>query len=241
MRWKLTETGCQTPSGGRKPSPAGGKAVHGSKMGPVRLPDGPSLEAIWGMSAKGHDAGKRLLLKGQIFIADYKNGIMQLDPSSGNISQHRTRIRTEPFRSCNDLHFASNGDLYFTDQGQSDMQRPDGRVFRLTPDDKLECLIDCGVSPNGLVLKPGLAHPARLTADPTIRSGSFRISPAAPAGPTACASTTTATYMSPMWVSASSGFSARRAFRSIESVNCEIGLLQPFAHCVPQFLIIFGK
>ncbi len=52
MRWNLTETGCQTPSGGRKPSPAGGKAVHGSKMGPVRLPDGPSLEAIWGMSVQ---------------------------------------------------------------------------------------------------------------------------------------------------------------------------------------------
>ena len=46
----------------------------------------------------------------------------------------------------------SNGGLYFSDQGQSEMQRPDGRVFRLTPAGDLECLIDYGVSPNRLVL-----------------------------------------------------------------------------------------
>lgn len=100
----------------------------------------------------GNPNGLKVHRDGQIFIADYKYGIMRLDPSTGAISEHRTRIRTEPFRGCNDLHFATNGDLYFTDQGQSDMQRPDGRVFRLTPEDELECLIDCGVSPNGLVL-----------------------------------------------------------------------------------------
>ena len=34
----------------------------------------------------------------QIFSADYKNGIMQLDPNIDPVSKHHTRIRTEPFR-----------------------------------------------------------------------------------------------------------------------------------------------
>ena len=58
---------------------------------------------------------------------------MKLDPSSGKVSEHRTRIRTEPLRGCNKLHCVTNGDLYFTDQGESDLQRPDGRISRLTP------------------------------------------------------------------------------------------------------------
>ena len=73
---------------------------------------------------------------------------MKLDPSSGKVSEHHTGVRTEPLRGCNNLHCVTKGDLYFTDQGQSDLQRPDSRVFRLTPDDQLEYLIDCGVSPN---------------------------------------------------------------------------------------------
>ncbi len=124
----------------------------------VNIPFGQILRVTpageWSVATEydGNPNGLKIRNDGQIFIADYKNGVMHLDPSSGNVTGHRTRIRTEPFRGCNDLHFASNGDLYFTDQGQSDMQRSDGRVFRLTPDDHLECLIDCGVSPNGLVL-----------------------------------------------------------------------------------------
>ena len=61
---------------------------------------------------------------------------MKLDPSSGKMSEHHKRIRTERLRGCNNLHRVTNGDLYFTDQGQSDLQRPDGHVFRLTPDDQ---------------------------------------------------------------------------------------------------------
>ena len=124
----------------------------------VNIPFGQILmvtpEGKWTIGAEydGNPNGLKIHRDGQIYIADYKNGIMRLDPSNGQVSEHRTRIRTEPFHGCNDLHFGTNGDLYFTDQGQSDLQRPDGRVFRLTPDDNLECLIDCGVSPNGLVL-----------------------------------------------------------------------------------------
>ncbi|RPH57532.1 hypothetical protein EHM82_01090, partial [bacterium] len=50
------------------------------------------------------------------------------------------------------LVFASNGDLYFTDQGQTGLHDPTGRVYRLSADGRLDCLLDTIPSPNGLVL-----------------------------------------------------------------------------------------
>jgi gluconolactonase len=52
------------------------------------------------------------------------------------------------------LHIASNGDIYFTDQGQTGLHDPTGRVYRLKTSGQLDCLIDTGISPNGLVLDP---------------------------------------------------------------------------------------
>jgi gluconolactonase len=65
-----------------------------------------------------------------------------------------TSRNSESFRGCNDLHIASNGDIYFTDQGQTGLHDPTGRVYRLSRDGRLDCLIDTGISPNGLVLDP---------------------------------------------------------------------------------------
>jgi gluconolactonase len=59
---------------------------------------------------------------------------------------------SESFKGCNDLHIASNGDIYFTDQGQTGLHDPTGRVYRLRTDGRLDCLISNGPSPNGLVL-----------------------------------------------------------------------------------------
>jgi gluconolactonase len=61
-------------------------------------------------------------------------------------------VRREGFKGTNDLVFASNGDLYFTDQGQTGLQDASGRVFRLRHDGEVDCLMDNIPSPNGLVL-----------------------------------------------------------------------------------------
>ncbi len=42
-----------------------------------------------------------------------------------------TSRNSESFRGCNDLHLAGNGDIYFTDQGQTGLHDPTGRVYRL--------------------------------------------------------------------------------------------------------------
>lgn len=91
---------------------------------------------------------------GRVFIADYRLGIMVLDPKSGRVEPFLTHCFSESFKGVNDLTFAKNGDLYFTDQGQTGVHDPTGRVYRHTADGRLECLIANGPSPNGLVLDP---------------------------------------------------------------------------------------
>lgn len=49
---------------------------------------------------------------------------------------------------------SSKGEVYFTDQGQTSMVDPTGRVYRLCPDGRLDMLVSNGPSPNGLVLSP---------------------------------------------------------------------------------------
>ncbi|PRD42467.1 gluconolactonase [Phyllobacterium phragmitis] len=101
----------------------------------------------------GQPNGLKIHRDGRIFIADFQNGIMQLDPQSGVVSHVLRDCDTEGFKGCNDLHFGRDGALYFTDQGQTGLQDPTGRVYRWDPESgALSCLIDNVPSPNGLVL-----------------------------------------------------------------------------------------
>ena len=74
----------------------------------------------------GWPNGLRIHRDGRVFIADYKHGLMVLDPDTNEVTALLTHRYTESFRGCNDLVFADNGDLYFTDQGQSGLHQPDG-------------------------------------------------------------------------------------------------------------------
>jgi gluconolactonase len=102
----------------------------------------------------GWPNGLKIGSDGRILVADYKHGIMELDVRAARMQPVLTARNSESFRGCNDLHIASNGDIYFTDQGQTGLHDPTGRVYRLSPGGRLDCLIDTGISPNGLVLDP---------------------------------------------------------------------------------------
>ena len=103
----------------------------------------------------GWPNGLKIDPKGRILVADYMHGIMELDAKAGRMLPILTARNSESFKGCNDLHIASNGDIYFTDQGQTGLHDPTGRVYRLAASGRLDCLIDNGISPNGLVLDPG--------------------------------------------------------------------------------------
>ena len=59
---------------------------------------------------------------------------------------------SEGFKGVNDLVFSSCGDVYFTDQGQTGLQDPSGRVYRYSAAGDLARLIDTVPSPNGIAL-----------------------------------------------------------------------------------------
>ena len=102
----------------------------------------------------GEPNGLKIHKDGRIFITDHKRGILLLDPASGKVTPFLERRHTEGFKGVNDLVFGMNGDIYFTDQGQTGLHDPSGRVLRLTPAGKLETLMQNVPSPNGLVLNP---------------------------------------------------------------------------------------
>lgn len=113
--------------------------------------------ADWEVVARydGQPNGLKIHRDGRVFIADYINGIMELDPVNGRVAPFLGRDRFPGFKGFNDLFFAVNGDLYFTDQGLTGLHDPTGRVWRhRAAEGRLDCLIDTVPSPNGLVMAP---------------------------------------------------------------------------------------
>ena len=100
----------------------------------------------------GWPNGLKFHRDGRIFIADYKIGIMLLDPVSGRITPFLREANGARFKGVNDLFFSSSGDLYFTDQGLTGLHDPTGRLFCLSARGKLTCILDNLPSPNGLVM-----------------------------------------------------------------------------------------
>jgi len=79
---------------------------------------------------------------------------MRVHIGRGEVSGFLERRNTERFKGVNDLVFDSRGNLYFTDQGQTGMHDPSGRVYRLSASGQLDILIANAPSPNGIVLSP---------------------------------------------------------------------------------------
>ena len=113
-----------------------------------------SPQADWDLVAEydGEPNGLKIHQDGRIFVADYRNGLMLLDARSGRITPLVSGYNGERFKGLNDLVFASNGGLYFTDQGQTGLNDPTGRVYRLRAHGCLELIAANIPSPNGLVL-----------------------------------------------------------------------------------------
>lgn len=110
----------------------------------------------WSLVAQyeGEPNGMKWLAKGVLLITDYQNGLMQLEVASGKVTPFLARRNAERFKGVNDLTFDRAGNLYFTDQGQTGLHDPSGRVYRLSKSGELRVLLDNVPSPNGVVLSP---------------------------------------------------------------------------------------
>ena len=111
-------------------------------------------DGTWHVFAEyeGEPNGLKFHRDGRIFVADQEHGLLSFDPVSGVRTTILGRVDIAGFKGLNDLTFASNGDLYFTDQGQSALEDPTGRVFRLRTTGELDLLLGGLEGPNGLVL-----------------------------------------------------------------------------------------
>jgi gluconolactonase len=100
----------------------------------------------------GWPNGLKFHQDGRAFITDYKRGLLALDARTGKMEPVLETAFSESFKGLNDLHFADNGELYFTDQGQSGIADPSGRVYRLRANGELQRLVGNAPSPNGITI-----------------------------------------------------------------------------------------
>jgi gluconolactonase len=99
---------------------------------------------------EGWPNGLKFHKDGRIFVADYRLGLLLLDAKAGKVEPLLETAYSEGFKGLNDLHFTANGDLYFTDQGQTGITDPTGLVYRLKANGDLQRLVNNIPSPNGI-------------------------------------------------------------------------------------------
>ena len=149
-------------------------------MGEASVEEG---DDAWQLIAQydGWPNGMAMHRDGSLWITDYRQGLLKLsgeqlkrhvmgtDPSLTVADPPLTRadpslMKPEPillhrlsesFRGLNDLCFDRQGICYFTDQGQSGLHDPSGRVYRRFPDGRLECILQQVPSPNGIAVDDG--------------------------------------------------------------------------------------
>jgi gluconolactonase len=95
---------------------------------------------------------------GELLVADYRHGLLSLDPRTGAMAPVLETVMSESFKGLNDLVLHADGSILFTDQGQSGLQDPSGKVWRLWPDGRIDRLIANGPSPNGVALNRAQTH-----------------------------------------------------------------------------------
>ncbi|MDR5653155.1 SMP-30/gluconolactonase/LRE family protein [Ruixingdingia sedimenti] len=100
----------------------------------------------------GEPNGLRIHRDGRIFVADHKRGIMVIDPATRRVDPYVTAVEGRPLVGPNDLVFADDGAVYFTDMGDSDLAAPFGRLVRIDPEGRARVVLDGLAAPNGLAI-----------------------------------------------------------------------------------------
>jgi gluconolactonase len=151
-----------------------GAPVDSFLEGPCLAPDGTlyvvdiPFGRIFAIDAKGdwrrvaqYDGwpnGMRVAPDGVLVVADYRCGLMRVDPKSGSVACILANAFSEGFKGINDLQLLPDGSILFTDQGQTGMHDPSGRLYRYWPDGRLDRLIANAPSPNGVAVSREGTH-----------------------------------------------------------------------------------
>ena len=110
----------------------------------------PALEWELVVQYDGWPNGLAIDTLGKLWVADHKIGLLRIDPENPVVEVVMAGI-DKPFLGLNDLIFDSKRNLFFTDQGQTGLHDPIGKVYCLEPSGKLHQIVGNVASPNGLV------------------------------------------------------------------------------------------
>lgn len=113
-----------------------------------------SPEGAWAQVADtgGWPNGIAVHPDGSLWVADYRRGLLRVTPGDGRVEVLLGHRNSEGFKGLNDLTFDAQGHCYFTDQGQTGLHDPTGRVYRWRTDGRLDLLLSNVLSPNGIAL-----------------------------------------------------------------------------------------
>jgi gluconolactonase len=106
----------------------------------------------WVAETGGWPNGLAMHRDGSLWVADYRRGLLRVSPKSGQVEVLLGHRNSEGFKGINDLTFDNSGNCFFTDQGQTGMHDPTGRVYRWRTNGQLDLLLGNAPSPNGIAL-----------------------------------------------------------------------------------------
>jgi len=138
----------------------------------------------WDLITKydGWPSGLKFHADGRLFIADQRHGILQFDVSLRKLSPVVTHYVGQRFLGVSDLVFATNGDLLFSDAGQSGLQAADGALYRLKANGELQKLVGGIPGPTGVALSVneetvliGVAGDNAIWRAPLVEGGASRV------------------------------------------------------------------
>lgn len=115
---------------------------------------GPDREFELVFQYDGEPNGLKFHADGRAFIADHSQGLLVFDPRRKSLDVMLGRAELDGFRGLNDLFFLEDGTLFLTDQGQTGLQDPSGRLFYCGTHGIPQVVLSNVPSPNGLVHDP---------------------------------------------------------------------------------------
>lgn len=145
----------------------------------VRISPGGKPEIAY--EYEGAPNGLQVGADGLIYITDREMGVLRFNPQNQTLEAICDRAALSPgYQGLSDLTIASNGDIYFTDQGDSHLLEPTGRVLRLSAAGEVDVVMRNVPGPNGIVLDPSENYVfVAVTYGPAVWRG--RVRPKAPA------------------------------------------------------------
>lgn len=127
----------------------------------------------------GRPLGIELFPDGRLLVCDARVGLLRVDPESGQVEVLLNQVAGKRLLFCNNAAIAGDGTIYFSDSSRRhgiDYWRADivehsgtGRLLRLSPDGRVDVLID------GLEFANGVALAADESYVAVAETGGYRL------------------------------------------------------------------